>query len=106
MRRSLAVPLAVAGGAVVATKAYRVAAARRDGRPGRSGRRHVVTVFRPLAEVAEKLPELPADRPEPIEVRLSEAPGDRGTQIAARAADRSVPDGEIRRYLRVSRSLL
>jgi len=68
----------------------------------------VLTVYRPLAEV--EVTQLPgsfkeiADR---VEVRLAAAPGGRGTEIAVRVPEGSdITDGEVRRALRETRSLL
>ncbi|BCJ39729.1 hypothetical protein GCM10010168_78150 [Actinoplanes ianthinogenes] len=71
-------------------------------------RRHVVTVYKPLAEL--EVTQLPgslheiADR---VEISLAAAPGGRGTEIAVRIPDGSpVGDGEVRRALRETRSLI
>ncbi|MEU8814999.1 hypothetical protein [Actinoplanes sp. NPDC048796] len=66
-------------------------------------RTHVVTVNRPLSEVPPRLREL-ADS---VEITLSDAPGDRGTEISVRVPDGSpVSEGEVRRALRETRSLV
>ncbi len=95
----IAVPLA-AGAAV---------AARRRSRPGApDNRRHVVTVFRPLAEVeSTQLPGSLSEIAGDVRISLSAAPGGRGTEIAVRIPDGSaVTTGEVRRALRETRSLL
>ena len=63
-----------------------------------------MTVFRPLEDVRENLPEelMSGD----LRVELRKAPGDRGTEIHVRAGDGGLSDGEIRRILRESRSVL
>ncbi|WP_213009448.1 hypothetical protein [Paractinoplanes toevensis] len=71
-----------------------------------AGRRHVITVHRPLEEIAEVLPEPLSAYHGTIDVRLRAAPAGRGTEISARALNDTVSDGDIRRLLRESRSLL
>lgn len=91
---------AVAGGVAV----VRAVARRRAPSPPDPDGRHAVTVFRPLNEVREDLPEdlLAAG----LRVELRKAPGDRGTEIHVRGGDGGPSDGEIRRILRESRSVL
>jgi hypothetical protein len=91
--------------AVSGIAAYRLRATQRARRrPISFGRWHVVTVFRPLDEVAVSLPDRLAAPG--VEVELRPAPGDRGTEIHARAVDGAVSDADLRRDLRESRSLL
>ncbi|WP_041841096.1 hypothetical protein [Actinoplanes friuliensis] len=94
-----------AAAAAVGGTTYRLVARRRQGPPG-PGRRHVITVHRPLDELAEVLPEPLAAYHGALEVQLRAAPAGRGTEISARALNDSVSDGDIRRLLRESRSLL
>jgi hypothetical protein len=91
---------AIAGGVAVA----RVAARRRAPATSNPRGRHSVTVFRPLEEIRENLPEelMSGD----LRVELRTAPGGRGTEIHVRADDGGLSDGEIRRILRESRSVL
>jgi len=99
--------LATAATAALGGTTYRILRARRSGLgSSTSGRRHVITVFRPLAEIADVLPEPLSAYHGTLEVQLRPAPGDRGTEISARALDDTVSDGDIRRLLRESRSLL
>ncbi|MEU8658646.1 hypothetical protein [Actinoplanes philippinensis] len=83
-------------------------AVRRRGRRGPQRRDHVVTVFRPLSEL--EVTQLPGSLKEitgGVEIRLAEAPGGRGTEIAVRIPDGSpITEGEVRRALRETRSLL
>jgi hypothetical protein len=103
-RSSLAWPLGVA--AAAGATAYLIRVSRRaDARSG-SGTPHVITVFRPVEEVAARLPAQLADRGGALDVRLRAAPGDRGTEISVRPVNDTVSDADIRRALRVSRSLL
>lgn len=96
--------LLTAGGAALAVTTYRLFQARRTGpEPARS---HAVTVFRPIDEVAGRLPEPLAALGTAVEIDLAPAPGGRGTQIVARRRDGSVSDGDLRAALRTSRSLL
>jgi hypothetical protein len=97
--------LATAATAALGGTTYRIVSRRRAGAPT-SGRRHVITVNRPVAELAEVLPEPLSAYDGALEVQLSPAPGDRGTEISVRALDDTVSDGDIRRLLRESRSLL
>jgi hypothetical protein len=94
-RRIWAAPLTAAVAAAGVAAAYRRRrSSTADARP------HVIAVFRPLDEVAANLP----DRLTGIaEVRLEAAPGDRGTWIHARPRG---GDGDVRRALRETRSLL
>ncbi|GAB2586195.1 hypothetical protein Aab01nite_51890 [Paractinoplanes abujensis] len=94
-RTALAVA-AVAGGAAAVTLARRARTS--TGEP----RWHTLTVYRPLTEVDANLPE----ELRTLEVRLVAAPGDRGTEVHARAFDGGPSDGEVQRILRESRSLL
>jgi hypothetical protein len=69
----------------------------------------VVTVNRSLAEVGDALPEPLAKLGEALEVRVSAAPGDKGTEIAARL--KATGDGnpsveEVRRALREGKQIL
>ncbi|MGK5684174.1 hypothetical protein [Actinoplanes sp. URMC 104] len=96
-RAALLGAAAVAGGAA----AFRLAR-RRSSTPAGAGRWHSVTVFRSPAEVAEHLPDDLRD----LEVQLTPAPQDRGTEVHARAAAGEVPDAEVQRILRETRSLL
>jgi hypothetical protein len=96
--------LATAVTAALGGTTYRIVAKRRSGTTQAGGRRHVITVYRPLAEVAEALPLTALQGA--IEVQLRPAPADRGTEISARALDGTVSDGDLRRLLRESRSLL
>jgi hypothetical protein len=99
---------AVAGGALAGGVAIvRYALHRRpDDETGGPARWHSVTVFRPLDEVRQNLPEGLTGRGGAWEVQLRAAPGGRGTELHARAGDPAVPDGEVRRVLRESRSIL
>ncbi|MEU4244083.1 hypothetical protein [Actinoplanes sp. NPDC026619] len=85
---------------------YRVVARRRSASAPSSGRRHVITVQRPFDEIAEVLPEPLSAYHGALDVQLRAAPADRGTEISARALNDTVSDGDIRRLLRESRSLL
>jgi hypothetical protein len=95
----IAVPL-VAGAAV--------AARRRRGPDLPEKRRHVITVFRPLSELeATQWPGSLAEIAGDVEIALSAAPGDRGTEIAVRIPEKSaVTSADVRRALRETRSLL
>jgi hypothetical protein len=95
--RTVLAVAAVAGGAAAVTLARRRARATTGER-----RWHSLTVYRPFAEVGANLPEELST----LEVRLIEAPGDRGTEVHARAFDGGPSDGEVQRILRESRSLL
>jgi hypothetical protein len=98
--------LAAAACAAVGGTTYRIVKARYPGGAlAGSGRRHAITVYRPLAEITGNLPEplnAVADR---LEVRLRPAPTGRGTEISVRALDSAMSDGDIRRRLRESRSV-
>ncbi|GIE82161.1 hypothetical protein Aph02nite_81110 [Actinoplanes philippinensis] len=85
-----------------------VVAVQRRGRRRPHRRSHVVTVFRPLAELeVTQLPGSLKEITDGVEIRLAEAPGGRGTEIAVRIPEgSSVTDGEVRRALRETRSLL
>ena len=97
--------LVTAATAAVGGTSFRMIARRRSASTS-SGRRHVITVHRPLDEIAQVLPEPLAAYHGTLEVQLRAAPGDRGTEISARALNDTVSDGDIRRLLRESRSLL
>jgi len=98
--------LATAATAALGGATYRVVAKRRSGRAAGSGRRHVITVYRPLDDVAEVIAEPLAVYDGAIDVQLRAAPADRGTEISVGALNDTVSDGDIRRLLRESRSLL
>ncbi|HEX8631518.1 MAG TPA: hypothetical protein VF755_25445 [Catenuloplanes sp.] len=128
--RTGAIAVTVLGGGVAARRAL---AARRTGSgsdtgaggaggPENESRWHVLTVNRPRDEVAPdgRLPGPLAELGDAVEVRLSPAPGGRGTEIAARPRD-GAPSGvraaasrltgddsrrAVRRALRESRQLL
>ena len=99
--------IVIAAAAAAGGTAYRIAGNRwsRDA-SARSGRPHVITVNRPITEINDALPEPLTAAQGALEVRLWPAPSDRGTEIAVRALDDTVSDGDIRRLLRESRSLL
>jgi hypothetical protein len=99
--KALLIVAPLAAGAVVAVKR------RRAGTPV-SRRSHVVTVFRPLSEIeAAPLPGSLKEIADGTEISMRAAPGDRGTEIAVRIPEGSaVTDGEVRRALRETRSLL
>jgi hypothetical protein len=101
-RSTLAVPLGAV--AVAGTAAYLVRASRRA--KDHSGTPHVITVFLPPAEVEATLRRPLTSRDDDLDVRLREAPGGRGTEISVRSLTGAVTDAEIRRALRVGRSLL
>jgi hypothetical protein len=104
-RSSLAWSLGAA--AAVGATAYLIRASRRPGgRSAVSKAPHVITVFRPVDEVAAQLPPQLADRDGALDVQLRAAPAGRGTEISVRPINGTVSDAEIRRSLRVSRSLL
>ena len=92
----------------LAAGAVAVAAARRGGRSTNAFRRHVVTVYRPLAELeSEQLPGSLREIADDVEISLRAAPGGRGTEIAVRIPDGSkTTAGDVRRALRETRSLL
>ena len=71
-------------------------------------RRHVVTVYKPLAELeATQLPGSLREIADRVEIGLAAAPGGRGPEISVRVPDGSpVSDGEVRRALRETRSLI
>jgi len=94
---------ALAAGAVTA---QRLTAARRT-RDREAGRRHVVTVNRPFAEMgAGPLPGPLAALGDGVEVERHPAPGGRGTELAARSRSAAVSAGDLRRALRESRAEL
>jgi hypothetical protein len=104
-RTALVWPLGVA--AMAGAAAYLIRVSRRaDDRSVSSGTPHAITVYRPVDEVAAQLPAQLTDRGGALDVRLRAAPGDRGTEISVRPVNGAVSDAEIRRALRVSRSLL
>jgi len=98
--------IVTAATAALGGTAYRVVGRRRSGSAPAASRRHVITVYRPLDEIAEVLPEPLTAYHGTLEVQLRAAPAGRGTEISARALDDTVSDGDIRRLLRESRSLL
>jgi hypothetical protein len=98
--------LATAATAALGGTTLRIVAKRRSGRAAGSGRRHVVTVYRPLDEVADAVLEPLAAYHGAVDVQLRAAPADKGTEISVRALNDTVSDGDIRRLLRESRSLL
>ena len=101
--KGLVVAASTAAG--VAT-ANRVLASRRQ-RESSAERTHVLTVYRPMAEItAAGLPEPLARLGDTVAVDLRPAPGDRGTEIAVRPLTPDAGAREIRRALRESRSLL
>jgi hypothetical protein len=104
--RGLLVSAATAAGAAAAKRVLGGRAQRR--RQSSAGRRHVLTVFRPMAEItsAGTLPQPLARLGDAVEVNLRPAPGDRGTEISVRALTADVDDRAVRRALRESRSLL
>lgn len=102
-RKTAAAVLAVA--AIGVTGGYRLRQSRRA-QAASPDQWHAVTVHRPLDEVAAHLPEELTRPTGAIEMRLTPAPGGRGTEIHARAAAGSVTAGDVRRALRVSRSRL
>ncbi|WP_229070006.1 hypothetical protein [Actinoplanes sp. DH11] len=97
----LAAPLA-AGAAIAAARSR---AARK---PDESGRRHVVTVFKPLSELeSQQLPGSLREIADGVEITLRAAPAGRGTEIAVRIPEgSSTTPGEVRRALRETRSLI
>jgi hypothetical protein len=97
----IAAATAALGGAT-----YRVVTKRRSAGAPAPGRRHVITVNRPLTDIADVLPEPLTAYDGALEVQLGPAPADRGTEISVRALTDTVSDGDIRRLLRESRSLL
>lgn len=105
MRRSFRAVSLVSASTILGAAGYRLLSARRGRRAGQSGGRHVITVFRPLDDVRDNLPETLRRRGD-VAVDLRAAPGGRGTEISAQASAGSVSDGDLRRALRESRSLL
>jgi hypothetical protein len=96
-------------GSAVGAAAVLVAVRRRARRAGQP-RWHAVTVNVPLTEIQE-LPEPLDTLGESAEVRLREAPGGRGSELAVRwdgvgRAGRRLRESEIRRALRESRQLI
>ncbi|MCC2268052.1 hypothetical protein LKM28_17285 [Streptomyces sp. CT1-17] len=112
--------LAVGGGAAVMIRRWKGESS--GCASGHSDRWHTVTINRPSDEVSAngRLPEPLAKLGDKIEVQVRPAPGDRGTEVAARlrepvpsgpggAAARlkgQDPRGPVRRALRDSRALL
>jgi hypothetical protein len=105
MRPTTSVVLATATTVALGGMTYRIVTKRRAAASA-SGRRHVITVHRPLDEVAGVLPEPLTTFPGAVDVQLRAAPADRGTEISVRALNDTASDGDIRRLLRESRSLL
>jgi hypothetical protein len=105
MRPKTRAVLATAATVVLGGTTYRIVAKRRSA-ASTAGRRHVITVYRPLDEVADVLPEPLTAYHGAVDVQLRAAPADRGTEISVRALNDTVSDGDIRRLLRESRSLL
>ncbi|WBQ08361.1 hypothetical protein [Kribbella sp. CA-293567] len=69
----------------------------------------VVTVYRPIEEIEPALPEPLAELGDAVEIRLTTAPGDKGTEVAARLrrTGRNEPSVEdLRRALREAKQLL
>jgi hypothetical protein len=97
----IAAPVAT-GVAVVAARR------RRDARKRAADRNHVITVYKPLSELeATQLPGSLREIAGQVEIRLTAAPGGRGTEIAVRIPEGSpVTGGDVRRALRETRSLL
>jgi hypothetical protein len=107
MRPQTRAVLATATAAAIGGTAYRIVSRRRSRAASATpGRRHVITVYRPQAEIAGVLPEPLSAYHGTLEVQLRPAPAGRGTEISVRALDDTVSDGDIRRLLRESRSLL
>lgn len=105
MRRSTWLTFGAAGvGGLVATRA--VVGRRGRAVPAASRSAHAVTVARPVDYVAAHMPEELADGGDAVEVRLREAPGDRGTEIHVRRANDEVSDDDIREALRTGKSRL
>ena len=107
--------VAAAAGGVVAAR--RVIAGRRSGGliptaiagADRPDRWHVVTVYLPMEEVAPEGRLRPGPLTElgdGVELAVRPAPGDRGTEIAARPLGGGAEVGEVRRALRETKSLL
>jgi hypothetical protein len=94
--------------APLAAGAAAVAAGRRGLRTPAASGHHVITVFRPPDELeAGRLPGSLREIASEAEVTLRAAPGGRGTEITVRIPEASlVTDGEVRRALRETRSLL
>ncbi|MDI6100233.1 hypothetical protein QLQ12_16635 [Actinoplanes sp. NEAU-A12] len=99
--KALLIVVPLAAGAAVAVKR------RRAGTPV-SRRNHVVTVYRPLSELeSAPLPGTLKEIADETEISMRPAPGDRGTEIAVHIPEGSnVSDGDVRRALRETRSLL
>jgi hypothetical protein len=106
MVKGLLVAASTAAGAATVKRVLSGRAERR--RQSSAGRRHVLTVFRPMEEItaAGGLPEPLARLGDAVAVDLRSAPGDRGTEISVRALTADVDDRAVRRALRESRSLL
>ena len=101
MRRLTWAAPAAATTAVVGITAYR----KLRSRPSAPQRTHAVTVFRPIEYVSANMPEQ-LTALAGADVRLEAAPGERGTRILVRPIDDRASDGDIRRALRESRSVL
>jgi hypothetical protein len=111
--------LVVLAGAGVGAGIARRARSRRQANDQNGGARWLtVTVYRPIGEVEGHLPTVITDLGDLVELRLRQAPGDRGTELAAklnegysdsgflkRLAGRD-PSQEVRTALREAKSLL
>jgi hypothetical protein len=106
MGNGLLVTASAVAGAATANRLLAGRAERQ--RRSAAGRRHVLTVFRPMDEVTDdgRLPEPLARLGSAVSVDLRPAPGDRGTEISVRALTADVDERAVRRALRESRSLL
>lgn len=106
LTRTTAAGAALAGG-VAAVRLILARQQRRRPASADGGHRwHVLTAYRPFDDVDGNLPDVLAGRRDELEVQLRPAPGDRGTEIAARATGPAVTDDDVRRALREARSLL
>jgi hypothetical protein len=107
MGRLTRIAALTAATAAAGTVTYRAIEGRRvRSRRLPAGARHAITVFRPLHEITGSLPAPLADLGDAVEVEMRTAPGERGTEIFARAVDGRTGPGAIRAALRESRSLL
>ena len=106
MAKGLVTVASAAAGAV--TTGRLLAARDQRQRQAVAGRRHVLTVFRPMDEITTdgRLPEPLARLGDTVAVDLRPAPGDRGTEISVRPLTADVDVRAVRRALRESRSLL
>jgi hypothetical protein len=116
----LAKKLAVLAGAGVSAGIAHRARSRGQANGEKDGARWLpVTVYRPIGDVEGHLPTPITDLGDMVEVRVRPAPGDRGTEIAAKLKDGSHsdsgflkrlagrdPNQEVRRALREAKSLL